>query len=266
MYIVKYTAHTIDLKIVYKKNGSGFIAYADADWASDQITRISVTGYVLMLAEGAVLWVSRKQKTIALSSTEAEYMSMLDASRQLIWVQNLYQELGYELSGIDLCGDNQGAIFLASNPAQEHRSKHIDIRYHYICEQVENKRVCLFYVPTNKQIAYLMTKNLPYDKLKFFRNALGISDNNFTPRETKCTSKMKNLDELDVFELIKALPNINDLTDYLDKIGDKDYTEYVLKQREVTLFMDPLLKGLENEYKIKELIEDLIFYDSGDLI
>ena len=219
-----------------------------------------------MLAEGAVSWVSRKQKTIALSSTEAEYMSMSDASRQLIWVQNLYQELGYELFGIDLCSDNQGAIFLASNPAQEHRSKHIDIRYHYICEQVENKRVHLFYVPTNKQIADLMTKNLPYDKLKFFRNALGLTDNNFTPRETNRTSKTKNLDELDVFELIKALPNIDDLTDYLDKIGDKDYTEYVLKQREVTLFMDPLLEGLENEYKIKELIEDLIFYDSGDLI
>ena len=111
-----------------------------------------------------------------------------------------------------------------------------------------------------------MTKNLPYDKLKFFRNALGILDNNFTPREIKHTSKKKDLDELDVFELIKALPNIDDLTDYLDKIGNKDYTKYVLKQREVTLFMDPLLEGLENEYKIKELLEDLIFYDSGDLI
>ena len=111
-----------------------------------------------------------------------------------------------------------------------------------------------------------MTKNLPYDKLKFFRNALGISNNNFTPRETKRTSKTKNLDELDVFKLIKALPNINDLTDYLDKIGDKDYTEHVLKQREVILYIDPLLKCLEDEYKIKELIEDLIFYDSGDLI
>ena len=65
---------------------------------------------------------------------------------------------------------------------------------------------------------------------------------------------------------VVTLPNIDDLTDYLDKNGDKDFTDYVLKQREVVLFMDPLLKGLENEYKIKELIEDLIFYDSGDLI
>jgi hypothetical protein len=119
----------MDSKIVYHKNGSGFIAYADADWASDCITRISVTGYVLMLAGGAVFWVSRKQKTIALSSMEAEYMSMSDASQQLIWVQNLYSKLGYDIARIDLCCDNQGAIFLASNPAQEHHSKHIDIIY-----------------------------------------------------------------------------------------------------------------------------------------
>ena len=78
--------------------------------------------------------------------------------------------------------------------------------------------------------------------------------------------KTKNLDELDVFELIKALPNIDDLIDYLNKLGDEDYTEHVLKQREVTLFMDPLLEDLENEYKIKELLEDILFHDSGDLI
>ena len=106
---------------------------------------------------------------------------------------------GVQTCALPIC-DNQGAIFLASNPAQEVRSKHIDIRYHYICEQVENKRVRLFYVPTNEQIADLMSNNLPYDKLKFFRSALGIADNNSTPRSIKHTSRTKNLDELDVFE------------------------------------------------------------------
>ena len=74
-----------------------------------------------------------------------------------------------------LCGDNQGAIFLASNPAQEHRSKHIDIRYHYIRECVEKKKVILHYVPTTEQIADIMTKCLSYDKFKKFRNQLGIT-------------------------------------------------------------------------------------------
>ena len=107
-------------------------------------------------------------------------MSMSDASRQLIWVQNLYSELGYEINGIDLFCDNQGAIFLASNPAQEHCSKHIDIRFHYIRQQVEDKKVRLSYIPTNEQLADLMTKNLSFDKLKFFRNALGITSDDIT--------------------------------------------------------------------------------------
>jgi hypothetical protein len=79
-----------------------------------------------------------------------------------------------EITKVALCGDNQGAIFLASNPAQEHRSKHIDIRYHYIRECVENGGVILHYVPTTEQIADIMTKNPSHDKFKKFRNQLGI--------------------------------------------------------------------------------------------
>ena len=158
---------------------NGFIAYADANWASDRTTCISVTGYVVLLAQGPVCWSSRKQKTVALSSTEAEYMTMSDTSRQLIWIQNLFKEIGFPINGIDLNCDNQGAIFLASNPAQEHHSKHIDIRFHYIHEQIENKKVHLSYVQTNEQYADLMTKNLNYDKLKFFINVLNMSFDDF---------------------------------------------------------------------------------------
>ena len=183
LYIVKYIAHTLDAKIVYKGKSfdkkNGFIAYADADWASDRTSCISVTGYVVLPAQGLVCWSSRKQKTVTLSSTEAEYMVMSDTSWQLIWIQNLFKEIGFPIDGIDLNCDNQGAIFLASNPAQEHPSKHIDIRFHYICEQIENKKVCLSYVQMNEQYADLMTKNLNYDKLKFFINALNMSFDDF---------------------------------------------------------------------------------------
>jgi hypothetical protein len=122
LYIVKYVAHTLDAKIVYngsKKTSQEFYAYADADWAADRIGRISVSGYIMMLAGGAVAWTSRKQKTIALSSTEVEYMSLSDAARQITWVQSLMSELGITLKSIELLVDNQGAIFWASNPAQE---------------------------------------------------------------------------------------------------------------------------------------------------
>src|SRR5260370_25281693 len=176
LHIVRYINMHINAKIIYDgQNQEGFIAYADADWASDPINRKSVTGNIIKLAGGAVSWVSRKQKTVALSSTEAEYMCLSDTTRQIVWIESLFKELNFNIKEIALCGDNQGAIFLASNPAQEHRSKHIDIQYHYIRECVEEKKVILHYVPTTEQIAGIMTKCLSHEKFNKFRNQLGIT-------------------------------------------------------------------------------------------
>ena len=92
------------------------MAYADSDWASDPTNRKSTTGYMVKLAGAIFSWNSHAQKTIALSFTEAEYMLLSDTSRQLIWIKNLLSKLGITLSPILLMGDNQGSIFLASNP------------------------------------------------------------------------------------------------------------------------------------------------------
>jgi hypothetical protein len=176
LHIVQYINMHINAKIIYDgQSQEGFIAYADADWASDPINRKSVTGNIIKLAGGAVSWVSQKQKTVALSSTEAEYMCLSDTTRQIVWIESLFKELNFDIKEIALCGDNQGAIFLASNPAQEHHSKHIDIRYHYIQECVEEKKVILHYVPTTEQIADIMTKCLSHEKFNKFRNQLGIT-------------------------------------------------------------------------------------------
>ena len=175
LYIVKYVATNPNGKIIYNgKQKEGFVAYSDADWAGDQISRKSVTGYIIKLAGGPVSWVSRKQKTVALSSTEAEYMSLSDTSRQIIWIESLFQEIGMFLKNIQLGVDNQGAIFLASNPAQEHRSKHIDIRYHYVRGCIEEGKVELVYIPTNEQLADILTKNLSFDKFAQLRSKIGI--------------------------------------------------------------------------------------------
>ena len=99
-------------------------------------------------------------------------MCLSDTTQQIVWIESLFKEMNFPITNIALCGDNQGAIFLASNPAQEHRSKHIDIQYHYIRECVENKKVILHYVPTTEQIADIMTKCLSYKK---FQNQLGIT-------------------------------------------------------------------------------------------
>ena len=176
LHIVRYINTNSNAKICYDGKGQeGFIAYADADWASDPITRKSITGNIIKLAGGAVSWISRKQKTVALSSTEAEYMCLSDTARQITWIESLFGEIGFSISSFALCGDNQGAIFLALNPAVDGKSKHIDIKYHHIRECVLEKRIVLHFVPTTEQIADIMTKCLSYDKFKKFRNLLGIT-------------------------------------------------------------------------------------------
>jgi hypothetical protein len=94
-------------------------------------------------------------------------MAMSDCSRQVVWIKTLMEELGIKLSAILLYGDNQGAIFIASNFVQESRTKHIDIQYHYICEVVAAKKVDLMFVPGEMNPTNMFTKNL--GKIKFIK-------------------------------------------------------------------------------------------------
>ena len=124
-YICRYLIGTSNYALVYDgPSDGGLMAYADSDWASDLTNRKSTTGYMVKLAGAIFSWNLRAQKTIALLSTKAEYISLSDTSKQLIWIKNLLSELGTTLSPIPLMGDNQGSIFLASNPVQK---KHINI-------------------------------------------------------------------------------------------------------------------------------------------
>ena len=175
LYICRYLLGTSEYALVYDgKSGGGLIGFADSDWASDPITRKSTTGYLVKLANGVFCWNSRAQKSIALSSTEAEYMSLSDTCRQLVWIRSLFEELGIQLNPIPLCGDNQGSIFLASNPVQEKRIKHIDLRYHYIREVIHSKKIELFFLEGSENPADLFTKNLGRIKFQKFREQLGL--------------------------------------------------------------------------------------------
>ena len=142
--------------------------------ASDTVTRRSQTGYFLKLANGIFSWTSRAQKTIAHSSTEAEYIALSDCSRQVVWIRNLLSEIGYNLSAIPICGDSQGSIFMSSNPVTESRSKHIDIRYHYIREVIERNLVEVYFIDGSDNPADMFTKNLGHVKFHKFRALLGL--------------------------------------------------------------------------------------------
>ena len=173
--ICHYLVGTKDYCITYDgSSGQGLMVCTDSDWASDLSNRKSQSGYFLKLAGGAISWTSRAQKTIALSSTEAEYMVLSDCSRQVVWMHTLLGELGYNLKPIPICGDNQGSIFITSNPVTKKRSKHIDIRYHYIREVVERQLADVYFIDGDKNPADLLTKNLGSVKFILFRPDYGL--------------------------------------------------------------------------------------------
>ena len=101
-------------------------------------------------------------------------MAMSDCSRQVVWIRQLLGEIGYQLGPIPIAGDNQGAIFISSNPVTERRSKHIDIRYHYIREVIAQGHVEVFFIDGNDNPADMFTKNLGHIKFLKFRSALGL--------------------------------------------------------------------------------------------
>ena len=127
-----------------------------------------------MIASTIFSWQSQAHKTIALSSTKAKYMALSDCSRQAVWIKSLLLKLGIKVDLIHINGDNQGSIFIGSNPVQEKRSKHIDIQYHYIRQCIEEKKISLYFIPGAENPANMFTKNLGKVKFLKYRDQLGI--------------------------------------------------------------------------------------------
>jgi transposase InsO family protein len=169
-YVLSYLNTTKDLQLRYAggTSGDGLVGYADSSWG-DQEDKHSTSGYVFLLANAPISWCMRKQKTVAQSTTEAEYMSICDASNQAQWYRTFLKELGYEVtSPISLHCDNKGAVDLALNPVTGRRSKHISIKYHAIREYVETGVVNLVRTPTGEMLADGLTKSLaraPFDQM-----------------------------------------------------------------------------------------------------
>ena len=105
---------------------------------------------------------------------EVKYMALSDCSRQVVWIRQLLKELDLPLKSTPISVDNQSAIFTATNPITEHRSKHIDIRYHYIREVIDRKEVEIFHIPGEDNPADMFTKNLGHVKHGKFREAVGL--------------------------------------------------------------------------------------------
>jgi hypothetical protein len=177
--IFRYLQGTKDYGIKYDNLGGKatitVIGYSDADWGSNAIDRRSISGYAFFLGGGTIAWSSKKQPTVSLSSMEAEYMASSHAVKEAIWLRSFLNGIGFQQNeASELFLDNQSAIALAYNPEFHARSKHIDIRHHFIREAVENGTVELIWCPTDEMTADIFTKALARPKFWRFREDLGM--------------------------------------------------------------------------------------------
>ena len=123
-------------------------------------TAIARGGYVFMFGQGAVSWRSKRQSIVALSSTESEYIAATEATQESIWLRSIIRELGYDTPTTDMYGDNRGSIALSSSQIFHARTRHINARYHFIRQAIEEGIINFKWVPTDENIADLMTKAL----------------------------------------------------------------------------------------------------------
>ncbi|GJV69955.1 retrovirus-related pol polyprotein from transposon TNT 1-94 [Tanacetum coccineum] len=148
-------------------------AYADADHADCQDTRRSTSGSAQFLGDKLVSWSSKKQKSTAILTTEAEYIAMSGCCAQILWMRSQLIDYGFAFNKIPMYCDNRSAIALCCNNVQHSRSKHIDIRHHFIIEQVEKGVDELYFVTIDYQLADIFTKALPRERFEFFLPHLG---------------------------------------------------------------------------------------------
>ena len=150
--------------------------FVDADHAGDVDDRRSITGYIFQLAGGPISWQSTSQASVALSSMEAEYMSLCEATKEASWLRQILEELGFNSSkAIHLNEDNVSCINFADHPGNHRATKHIDTKYHFVREQVHEGRIIVDQIGTDEQLADIFTKALPRHKFEYFRDKLVVS-------------------------------------------------------------------------------------------
>lgn len=136
--------------------------YTDFDWGNCPTDRRLQSGFLFKLSICAVSWETKKQKTVTLSTCEAEYMALTECTKETVFLQRFLKELGFEeLTNITIYGDNLGAIKLAENPVFHQRSKHIDIKYQYVREALHNENLKIEHISTANMVADMLTKGLP---------------------------------------------------------------------------------------------------------
>lgn len=172
--ILRYLRGTLDHGIVFRRsNSNALTAYSDADWGGDKLDRKSTSAYVIYHGANLVSWCSKKQKTVARSSTDSEYRALATTASELYWLCCLLRELRHPLpSAPRIWCDNVTATYLAANPVFHSRSKHLELDFHFVRGQVRQKHLVVSYIPTVDQLADALTKPLSKSRFLLMKDKL----------------------------------------------------------------------------------------------
>ena len=177
--VLRYLKGTLNYGLKFSVHGeqAELNGYSDADLGGDVDTRRSTSGYVFQFGNGTISWSSRKQRTVAKSSTEAEYVALSLATQEAIWLRCLMKDFGKQTDApTTIYEDNQGAIELAKNAKYHSRTKHIDICHHFVRERVVSNEIRVIYCRTEDMVADIMTKGLPKPTFEKLRDLLCVCD------------------------------------------------------------------------------------------
>lgn len=175
--ILRYIKGTLDVGLVYRKNleAPTVEVFADADWANDVLDRRSVSGGIFKVFGSTVAWITRKQQTVSLSSTEAELTALCAAVCHELWLGRLLQDLGFKPEEpVRVHEDNQSTIRVAEEAKDFGRLKHVDVKIHFIRDLIKQKRIKLEFIPSANQQADMMTKGLPVAAFRKQCSAIGL--------------------------------------------------------------------------------------------
>ena len=174
-WILRYLRGTADMKLCFGGDKPTLVGYSDSDMAGDIDSRKSTSGYLIKFAGGAVSWQSRLQRCVALSTTEAEFIAITEACKELLWMKKFLQELGFSQDKYLLFVDSQSAIHLGKNSTFHSKSKHIDVRYHWIRDALDAKLLELAKIHIDDNGADMMTKALPRGKFEACCEVAGLA-------------------------------------------------------------------------------------------